>query len=55
VKARPPTFALFGTRAEMVPDTYVRYLVNNLREAFDMPGIPIRLLLRGTDNPYHEK
>jgi GTP-binding protein len=54
VKARPPTFALFGTRAEMVPDTYHRYLVNSLREAFEMPGVPIRLLLRGTDNPYHE-
>jgi GTP-binding protein len=52
VKARPPTFALFGTRAEQVPDTYVRYLVNNLREAFDMPGVPIRLMLRGTENPY---
>jgi GTP-binding protein len=55
VKARPPTFALFGTRAEQVPDTYVRYLVNNLREAFEMPGVPVRILLRGTDNPYHEK
>jgi GTP-binding protein len=55
VKARPPTFALFGTRAEMVPDTYHRYLVNSLREAFEMPGVPIRLLLRGTENPYHEK
>jgi GTP-binding protein len=55
VKARPPTFALFGTRAEQVPDTYVRYLVNSLREAFEMPGVPIRIMLRGTDNPYHEK
>ncbi|MDD2795791.1 ribosome biogenesis GTPase Der [Acidocella sp.] len=55
VKARPPTFALFGTRAEMVPDTYMRYLVNSLREAFEMPGVPIRIMLRGTDNPYHEK
>jgi GTP-binding protein len=55
VKARPPTFALFGTRAEQVPDTYVRYLVNSLREAFDMPGVPVRLMLRGTENPYHEK
>jgi GTP-binding protein len=52
VKARPPTFALFGTRAEQTPDTYHRYLVNNLRDAFEMPGVPIRLLLRGTDNPY---
>lgn len=55
VKARPPSFALFGTRAEQVPDTYVRYLVNNLREAFDMPGVPIRLFLRGTENPYADK
>jgi len=55
VKARPPTFALFGTRAEQTPDTYHRYLVNNLRDAFDMPGVPIRMMLRGTDNPYVEK
>jgi GTP-binding protein len=55
VKARPPTFALFGTRAEQTPDTYHRYLVNNLRDAFDMPGVPIRLMLRGTDNPYADK
>jgi GTP-binding protein len=55
VKARPPTFALFGTRAEQVPDTYMRYLVNSLRDAFEMPGVPIRIMLRGTDNPYHEK
>src|SRR5271156_5595098 len=55
VKARPPSFALFGTRAEQVPDTYMRYLVNSMREAFDMPGVPIRIMLRGTENPYHEK
>ena len=55
VKARPPTFALFGTRAEQTPDSYHRYLVNNLRDAFDMPGVPIRLLMRGTDNPYVDK
>ncbi len=54
VKARPPTFALFGTRAEQTPDTYHRYLVNNLRDTFDMPGVPIRLFLRGTENPYAE-
>ncbi len=55
VKARPPTFALFGTRAEQTPDTYHRYLVNNLREEFDLPGVPIRLFLRGTENPYADK
>ena len=53
-KARPPTFILFGTRAELLPEDYQRYLVNGLREAFDLPGTPIRLLLRGTRNPYAE-
>jgi len=52
IKARPPTFAVFGTRAEQTPETYQRYLVNSLREAFEMPGVPIRIYLRGTDNPY---
>lgn len=51
-KARPPTFVVFGTRAERVPDDYTRYLVNGLREACGLPGVPIRLQLRGTTNPY---
>jgi GTP-binding protein len=53
-KARPPTIVVFGTRAEMLPEDYRRYLVNAFRETFDMPGVPIRLNLRGTDNPYAE-
>ena len=53
-KARPPTFVLFGTRAERLPEDYQRYLVNSLREAFDLPGTPIRVQLRGTKNPYAE-
>ena len=53
-KARPPTIAVFGTRAEMLPEDYRRYLVNSFRDKFDMPGVPIRLNLRGTDNPYAE-
>ncbi len=53
-KARPPTFILFGTRAEMLPEDYQRYLVNGLRETFAMPGTPIRLLLRGTRNPFSD-
>ena len=52
VKARPPTFLVFGTRAERIPDDYARYLVNGLREACELPGVPIRLQLRGTTNPY---
>lgn len=55
VKARPPTFVVFGTRAEQMPDDYKRYLVNGLREAFDLPGVPIRLQTRGTKNPYADR
>jgi len=51
-KARPPTFVAFGTRVERLPEEYQRYLVNGLRETFDLPGTPIRLQLRGTRNPY---
>jgi GTP-binding protein len=51
-KSRPPTFALFCNRAEAVPAAYRRYLVNDLRESFDLPGTPIRLVLREKANPY---
>ncbi len=51
-KARPPTFVVFGTRAEATPEDWRRYLVNGLREAFDLPGTPIRIEFRGTTNPY---
>jgi GTP-binding protein len=51
-KARPPTFVVFGTRAEQTPGDYTRYLVNSLRQTFNLPGTPIRLQLRGTKNPF---
>jgi GTP-binding protein len=51
-KARPPTFLIFGTRAEQMPEDYQRYLVNSLRETFHLPGTPIRIQTRGTTNPY---
>jgi GTP-binding protein len=51
-KARPPSFVIFCTRADAVPDSYQRYLVNSLREAFDLPGTPIRLTLREKNNPF---
>jgi GTPase len=54
-KSRPPTFALFASRTDAVPDAYRRYLVNALREAFDLPGTPIRLLLREKRNPYGKR
>jgi GTP-binding protein len=54
-KARPPTITVFGTRADEIPEEYRRYLVNSFREAFTMPGVPIRLQLRGTTNPYADQ
>jgi GTP-binding protein len=51
-KSRPPTFVLFSSRAEALPETYRRYLVNGLRDAFALPGTPIRLTLRSKANPY---
>jgi GTP-binding protein len=50
--ARPPTFVVFCSRPKALPESYVRYLVNALRESFDMPGVPIRLHLRKGGNPY---
>ena len=44
--SRPPTFVLFGSRLSGLPDAYRRYLMNGLREAFDLPGVPIRLNTR---------
>ena len=51
-KTRPPSFVLFCTRADAVPDAYLRYLVNGLRETFDLPGVPIRIALREKENPF---
>jgi GTP-binding protein len=55
VATRPPTFAVFGNNLTTLPDDYVRYLTNSLREAFDLPGTVIRFELRQTENPYAEK
>ncbi|MDI6029112.1 ribosome biogenesis GTPase Der [Corticibacterium sp. UT-5YL-CI-8] len=51
-KTRPPGFVVNCSRPEAVPESYVRYLVNSLRESFDMPGVPIRVALRTSDNPF---
>jgi GTP-binding protein len=51
-KARPPTFAIFGNQLDALPKSYTRYLVNGLREAFDLPGVPIRMSLRMGKNPF---
>ncbi|CAA7627658.1 GTPase involved in ribosome synthesis and maintenance [Candidatus Terasakiella magnetica] len=54
-KARPPTFVLFATRPDQLPESYSRYLVNGLRETFGLQGVPIRLFVRGGKNPYVDK
>ncbi|RUT28547.1 ribosome biogenesis GTPase Der [Arsenicitalea aurantiaca] len=51
-KMRPPSFIVFASRPDALPQSYVRYLVNGMREAFDMPGTPIRFWVRGGKNPY---
>jgi GTP-binding protein len=54
-KARPPSFVLFCSRADAVPESYLRYLVNSLREAFELPGTPVRITLREKQNPFAHK
>src|SRR5690606_15179114 len=54
IKRRPPTFMLFTTRPTEVPESYLRYLANGLREAFDLRGVPIRLTMRKGRNPFDE-
>jgi GTP-binding protein len=51
-KARPPTFVLFSSRADQMPEHYRRYLINSLRESFDLPGVPLRITIKSGANPY---
>ena len=51
--ARPPSFLLFSNTSD-IPESYMRYLVNRLRESFNLPGVPIRLTIRKNKNPYAE-
>ncbi len=55
VKSRPPTFAIFANQADALPESYLRYLENGLREVFKLQGPPLRLRLRGGKNPYADK
>ncbi len=56
IKTRPPTFAIFtSSRVKDLPDSYVRYLTNDLRESFGLDGVPMRVLLRKTNNPYDKE
>ncbi len=51
-KTRPPTFVAMCSRAAELPDSYKRYLINGIREAFNIPAVPIRLIVKKPDNPY---
>lgn len=52
IKTRPPTFALWVSKPQDLPETYKRYIINGLRKDYDIPGVPIRLLLRASKNPF---
>jgi GTPase len=54
-KARPPSFVVFCSRADAVPESYLRYLVNSLRVFFELPGTPVRITLREKANPFAHK
>ena len=54
-KARPPTFVMFANRADKLPESYRRYLVNSLRQSFDLPGTPIRITVKSGANPYADQ
>lgn len=49
---RPPTFIVFGTRLDELPESYNRYLVNSLRDDLDLKGLPIRINMRSSKNPF---
>ena len=51
-KSRPPSFILFGTRVDLLPVSYQRYLINSLRKEFDFGAVPVRLTLRAPKNPF---
>jgi len=54
-KARPPSFTLFGNQLDALPEAYLRYLQNGLRETFDLKGTPLRFSVRNSKNPYAPK
>jgi GTP-binding protein len=55
VKARPPGFMISCTRPDALPESYIRYLTNGLRNDFNLPGVPIRIHFRASDNPFANK
>ncbi|MEW4468069.1 ribosome biogenesis GTPase Der [Parasphingorhabdus sp. JC815] len=54
-KTRPPSFVIFGTRVDDLPESYRRYLINGIRRQLGFGGVPVRLIIRSPKNPFHEK
>jgi GTP-binding protein len=55
IKTRPPTFALFASQAGELPTSYTRYLINQMRKDFNLPGVPLRVYMRQGKNPFADK
>ena len=55
LRARPPYFVIFGNQLEHLPESYKRFLMNGLRQTFDLPGVPIRLSTKTSENPFAER
>jgi len=56
IKSRPPSFVLFGSRVDLLPESYRRYLVNSLRREFDFGAVPVRFTMRASKSPFdHDK
>ena len=55
VSKRPPTFVIFSSNPDQLPESYLRYLSNGLRERYGLVGVPIRIHMRKRENPYAEK
>ena len=53
--ARPPTFLLFGNQLDELPGSYLRFLSNGIRQTFDLPGTPIRIQFRMSQNPFDKR
>ena len=51
-KARPPHFVIFGNQLDELPTSYERFLMNGLRETFDLQGVPLRITKRNSSNPF---
>lgn len=54
IKARPPTFALWMSNPDGYPEAHERYIVNGLRRDFDLPSVPVRIVLKQAKNPYKD-